>query len=347
MSIRSRLEQREDEWLSPAGARSSNARRVKPEEPSCLRTEYQRDRDRVIHSKAFRRLKFKTQVFLSPDGDHYRTRLTHTLEVTQIARTLARALDLNEDLTEAIGLAHDLGHTPFGHVGERSLAIVFPGFRHNEQSLRVVDVLEREGRGLNLTLETRDGILRHSKPDASISGEMAGTPLTPEAQLVKISDSIAYMNHDFDDAVRNGILQEGDLPDVVASQLGRSHSRRIDTLVRDVVATSGPFTQSVPAGTQVIRMSEPVLEAANAFRSMLFERVYRPVNDLPSTQRAGAVVAELFGYFVEHPHELPSSVVPALTEDSAERLAADAVAGMTDRFAMRTHSRLFPRNRGE
>ena len=191
MNVRQRIEEREREWLAPAAAMAKHATRRSPEDESDLRTAFQRDRDRILHSKAFRRLKHKTQVFLSPDGDHVRTRMTHTLEVTQIARTIARALDLNEDLTEAIGLGHDLGHTPFGHAGERALARVYPGFRHNEQSLRVVDLLEKDGLGLNLTDETRDGILRHSKPEEGIAGEMAGTPATAEAQVVKIADGIA------------------------------------------------------------------------------------------------------------------------------------------------------------
>ena len=338
MTIRSRIEEREENWLCPAGARSRDAERMRKEAPSDLRTAFQRDRDRVIHSKAFRRLKFKTQVFLSPDGDHYRTRLTHTLEVTQIARTISRALNLNEDLTEAIGLAHDLGHTPFGHTGERALARVYPNFRHNEQSLRVVDVLEKDGLGLNLTNLTRDGILRHSKPDKSLSGEIAGTPQSAEAQVVKVSDSIAYMNHDFDDALRGGILEESDLPSLVREHLGTSHSARIDRLVRDIVQVSEAHMGSPVAGQQVIFMSPSILEAADQFRSMLFERVYRPVNDLPTTQRAGKVVEDLFQFFVTHPSEMQRSDDRVATSDTIERQAADVVAGMTDRFALAFHS---------
>ena len=239
-AVRERIEQREDTWLAPAATRARDATRQRSEAPDALRTAFQRDRDRIIHSKAFRRLKYKTQVFLSPAGDHMRTRLTHTLEVTQIARTIARALDLNEDLTEAVALGHDLGHTPFGHAGERALARIFPGFRHNEQSLRVVDRLEREGRGLNLTDATRDGILRHSKPAGDISGVVSGTPTTPEAQVVKIADGIAYINHDFDDAVRGGMLRAEQLPAIAAERLGATHSQRINTLVTDVVTQSRP-----------------------------------------------------------------------------------------------------------
>lgn len=342
MAIRDEIEQHEEAWLAAGGSRSRDARRSKDDVPSAIRTAYQRDRDRIIHCKAFRRLKFKTQVFLSPDGDHYRTRLTHTLEVTQIARTIARALHLNEDLAEAIGLGHDLGHTPFGHVGERSLASVYPHFRHNEQSLRVVDLLENDGRGLNLTEQTRDGILRHSKPDRSIEGEVAGTPLTAEAQVVKISDSIAYMNHDFDDAVRNGILTDRDLPDLVRSTLGERHSRRIDTLVNDVVEESAPLVETPVEGGQVIHMSPPILEAANQFREMLFEKVYRPVNDMPATRMAGNIVIQLFEHFVQFPELIPEQRPATEQPDPVERRAADAVAGMTDRFALRAHAQLFP-----
>ncbi len=344
MSIRESIEDRETHWLAPAAARSRAALRAMAEDSSCLRTEFQRDRDRIIHCKAFRRLKFKTQVFLSPDGDHYRSRLTHTLEVTQIARTIARALNLNEDLTEAIGLGHDLGHTPFGHVGERSLASVYPGFRHNQQSLRVVEVLENDGEGLNLTDMTRDGILRHSKPDHAISGEMAGTPSTAEAQVVKIADGIAYINHDFDDALRGGILTVDDMPEIVVKRLGSRHSERIDTLVVNVVETSQSHMSEQVSSRQVIHMSDPILEATNAFRAMLFEKVYKPVNNLPSTQAAGRVVTELFQYFVDHPSELPPMIIPALANDPLERRAADAVAGMTDRYALSTHARLLPGN---
>lgn len=341
MSIRNRIEEREDRLLAPAAARSCAACRATFEEPSGLRSEFQRDRDRIIHCKAFRRLIFKTQVFLSPDGDHYRTRLTHTLEVTQIARTIARALQLNEDLTEAIGLGHDLGHTPFGHVGERSLASVYPGFRHNEQSLRVVDILENDGRGLNLTDLTRDGILRHSKPDDTISGEIAGTPRTAEAQVVKIADGIAYMNHDFDDAVRGGILTEGDLPLIVAQTLGTRHSERINTLVSDVVESSQASMNEAAGGRQVIRMSQPILNAANVFRAMLFEKVYRPINDLEATQQAGRTVVDLFRYLSANPAELEETTPAALKDDPLDRRVADAIAGMTDRYAIRSHQRLF------
>ena len=340
-SVRERIEQREDQWLAPAAARSVVATRPVPEGRCALRTDFQRDRDRIIHSKAFRRLKFKTQVFLSPTGDHMRSRLTHTLEVTQIARTIARALDLNEDLTEAIGLGHDLGHTPFGHAGERALADVFPGFRHNEQSVRVIDYLERNGAGLNLTNDVRDGILRHSKPNDSISGELAGRPSTAEAQVVKIADGIAYINHDLDDALRGGMLVESDVPTIVLDRLGRRHSTRINTLVTDVVEQSNGNLNHAVGGSQVIRMSAGTLEATDALRAFLFERVYEPINRQPATLHAQGVVRALFRHFVEHPEELPVAIAPALSGESVERRVADVVSGMTDRYAMHRYESLF------
>src|SRR5438093_3023874 len=234
-------EEREREWLSPRAALASASKGRETAEPQDdLRTCFQRDRDRIIHSKAFRRLKHKTQVFLSPEGDHYRTRLTHTLEVSQIARTISRALRLNEDLTEAIGLGHDLGHTPFGHAGEAILNEIAPGgFRHFEQSLRVVDLLEMEGRGLNLTWEVRDGILKHSKGTGAVfTKQDQGRPATLEGQVVRVSDIIAYVNHDVDDAIRSGLIQPSDIPKEVTEVLGESHSQRINTLVSDVIHSS-------------------------------------------------------------------------------------------------------------
>ncbi|MDD5093024.1 MAG: deoxyguanosinetriphosphate triphosphohydrolase, partial [Dehalococcoidia bacterium] len=274
-NIRQWLEERE-EGLSPYAAQSRLAKRDKPEEPSPIRTEFQRDRDRIIHTKAFRRLKHKTQVFIAPMGDHYVTRLTHTLEVSQIARTIARALRLNEDLAEAISLGHDLGHTPFGHVGEDVLNQILPGgFRHNEQSLRVVEVLERGGEGLNLTTDVREGILKHSKPREGLMGECWDAPATFEGQICKIADSIAYINHDIDDALRAGLITLDDLPRLVTSTLGDSHSKRINTLVSDVVDYSWAVTglveeESPPA----ILLSPAILEAMNTLREFLFERVY-------------------------------------------------------------------------
>jgi dGTPase len=341
MTVREHIEQREHEWLAPAAALAARAHRMRPETESDLRTAFQRDRDRILHSKAFRRLKYKTQVFLSPEGDHFRTRMTHTLEVTQIARTIARALDLNEDLTEAIGLGHDLGHTPFGHAGERGLARVFPGFRHNEQSLRVVDRLEKDGKGLNLTDPVRDGILRHSKPESTITGEVSGTPQSAEAQVVKISDGIAYINHDFDDAVRGGMLTEADLPRIVTATLGQTHAGRINTLVTDAVMTSRKQMQRPFEGGSVIQLSPEVLEATNVMRDFLFERVYHPLNQEQPTRHAEDIVEALFSHFVACPNELPTVFAPQLDGETPQRSAADVISGMTDRYATRCYEAIF------
>ncbi len=340
-SIRHDLEAREETWLCAGAAHAAAATRVISEPESDLRTAYQRDRDRILHCKAFRRLKHKTQVFISPSGDHVRTRLTHTLEVTQIARTIARALRLNEDLVEAIGLGHDLGHTPFGHAGERALATVFPGFRHNEQSLRVVDLLEKDGHGLNLTDDTRDGILRHSKPDAAIAGEMAGRPATAEAQIVKVADGVAYINHDLDDAIRAGLLNVGDVPPLALRVLGQSHAQRIDTLVRDIVASSAAHVQEPVCGRVVIQMSPTVEEAADVLRQCLFDRVYGPVNLQPGTDHARRIITDLFHWYLDHPDAVRDAHPLAVTDDSIERQTADVISSMTDRFALRTWERLF------
>lgn len=340
-TIRSWLEQRETAWLRPAATCSAGVPRRYPEDESPLRTAFQRDRDRVTHSKAFRRLQRKTQVVIAPEGDHYRTRLTHTLEVTQIARTIARALRLNEDLVEAIGLAHDLGHTPFGHAGERALAEVFPGFRHNEQSLRVVDRIEREGRGLNLTEPVRDGILRHSKPAGAIAGEIAGRPRTPEAQVVKLSDGVAYVNHDLDDALRAGLIAESDIPRTALRVLGKSHAQRIDTLVRDIVSGSDPLLDHGAPGAQVILMSDEVQVAADRLRDFLFERVYAPINRAEGTMQAQRVVRWLFEHYVSHPDQVPAEFAHALADDGVERVAADYVASMTDRYALSRFEALY------
>lgn len=341
MTPRERYENREASWLVPAAIPSIAAiRRVY--EPRCsLRTDFQRDRDRILHSKAFRRLKYKTQVFLSPSGDHMRTRLTHTLEVTQIARTIARALGLNEDLTEAIGLGHDLGHTPFGHAGERALARMFPGFRHNEQSVRIVEYLERDGQGLNLTAQTIDGILKHSKPERSITGAVSGIPATAEAQVVKISDGIAYINHDFDDAVRGGMLSESDLPELVKTRLGRRHSERINTLVCDVVEQSAPLLSHLESGEVMVVLSASIREAADEMRNYLFERVYAPINDLPSTRHAEHAVEALFEHYLTRPETVPAIIAPQIAGEPLERRIADTISGMTDRYALRCYDDLF------
>jgi dGTPase len=334
LNIRQRSEEREA-GLSPHAAKSRLSRgRVRPEEPCPIRTAFQRDRDRIIHSKAFRRLKHKTQVFIAPLGDHYVTRLTHTLEVSQIARTIARALALNEDLTEAIALGHDLGHTPFGHVGEDELNELYPqGFRHNEQSLRVVDRLENDGRGLNLTWEVRDGILNHSKTRLEILGPGWGKANTLEGEICKIADLVAYINHDIGDAVRAGIIAEGDLPLAAARVLGISHSARINTMVSDVIeyswAASGINTQESPA----IGMSPKVLEATDTLRRFLFERVYDIRSAQEESERAREVIRRLYKYLTEHEGKLP--VEYRLYSDNIERRVVDYIAGMTDRYALR------------
>jgi dGTPase len=298
-----------------------SAGRVRPEPPDGVRNEFQRDRDRIIHAKAFRRLMHKTQVFISPDGDHFRTRLTHTLEMMQISRTIARALDLNEDLAEAIALGHDLGHTPFGHTGEDALsqARVAYGrtFRHNEHSLRVVDHLEKEREGLNLTLEVRDGILNHTGN---------GYPSTREAEIVRIADRIAYVNHDVDDALRAGIISWGDLPTEPLSVLGEKMSVRIDTLVRDMISNSKEKGE--------ISLSGTVYEALMELRAWLFDHVYLDPGSREKEKAAGVVVA-LFEHYLEHPDERARSDSDPLLE------TVDFVAGMTDRYALATYRRLF------
>ncbi len=336
MTIREALERIEHDTLSPCAARSGGAHRARPEDPSDVRTEFQRDRDRVIHSKSFRRLMHKTQVFIAPVGDHYRTRLTHTLEVSQIARTIGRALRLNEDLIEAIGMAHDLGHTPFGHAGETALADVYPGFRHNEQSLRVVDVLEKGGKGLNLTHQVRDGILRHSKPRTGLTGHVTGQPETLEGEVLKLADGIAYINHDLDDAVRAGMIAPGDVPKEAVAVLGGTHAQRINTLVLDVVSSS------IADGDDArIAMSPPVRAAADGLREFLFERVYVPLNERSDTVRAQHLVRTLFAHYEADPMRIPAAERAAQPTDSPARQAADFVSSMTDRFAVDTFRSLY------
>jgi len=312
--------------------------RLKPEEPCSMRTAFQRDRDRIIHSKAFRRLKHKTQVFIAPLGDHYVTRLTHTLEVSQIARSIARALNLNEDLTEAIALGHDLGHTPFGHVGEEVLNDLSPaGFRHNEQSLRVVDILEKDGQGLNLTSEVREGILKHSKSRAGILDENWEMPNTLEGQVCKIADVVAYINHDLDDALRAGVIREDDLPPSALSVLGRSRSERINTSIRDIVECSWAargegLTMDV---TKPIIGASPVINAAmNVLREFLFQRVYHSALVEAEAAKARKVVQALYHYFISHEEGLPRDY--ALQGQPLERRVVDYIAGMTDQYAIQT-----------
>jgi dGTPase len=339
MGLRQQLEEREERALSPWAARSARSRgRLRPEAECSLRPAFQHDRDRILYSKAFRRLKHKTQVFLAPTGDHYRTRLTHTLEVAQIARTMARALALNEDLTEAIALGHDLGHTPFGHAGETVLDQLLPGgFRHHEQSLRVVDLLEKEGRGLNLTHEVREGILHHSKGRGDFLAPVAEAPeLTVEARLVRAADLMAYIAHDTDDAVRGGVLDPGDLPPEVLRVLGDRLSRQIDTMVRDLV------TKSL-AGGGGLAMSPEVAEAMWSLREHLYRRVYENQEVHADFERATRVVSELFSRLMSDAGFWRRWVGSPRPEepDRRRRAAADYLAGMTDRFALHVFEESF------
>lgn len=314
------------ETLSPFAMLSQNTRgRETPIELCQIRTDFIRDRDRILHSKSFRRLKHKTQVFLSPQGDHYRTRLTHTLEVSQIARTIARALRLNEDLTEAIAMGHDLGHTPFGHSGEDVLDELLPeGFEHNVQSLRVVEKLENDGEGLNLTFEVRDGILNHKKN---------GKPVTLEGYVVSLADRIAYINHDIDDAMRAGVLKESDLPASCVQVLGDSHGKRINTMILDVVEQS--------FGKPFVQMSDAVFEQFNALRDFMFERVYKNPVAKSEEEKAKRMIRELFAYYLEHTELLSGEYAKYLEQDGKERAVADYIAGMTDNYAVSEYVRIF------
>jgi dGTPase len=320
-----RIRAREERELAPSATRSYPARRQREEPDSGLRTPFQRDRDRIVHCKAFRRLKDKTQVFVAPAGDHYRTRLTHTLEVTQISRTVARALSLNEDLTEAIGLGHDLGHPPFGHVGEDALDGCLSerfglSFMHHEHSLRVVDVLERDGLGLNLTDAVRDGIVGHSG--------RAPAPATLEGKIVRVMDRVAYINHDIDDAVRAGLLSPGDLPAGPIAILGDAGSRRIDTLVHDMVEHSAAAGDIVQGDTVGAAMGE--------LRAFMFERVYLGVEATREHAKIRGVIKSLFDHYCAHPEDIPDSIPPG----DLPRRVTDYLAGMTDRFCIRTFETL-------
>jgi dGTPase len=347
MTVRERLEQLEREILAPYATRSAESRgRPRPEPPDPVRTAFQRDRDRIIHCKAFRRLKHKTQVFLDPEEDHYRTRLTHTLEVAQIARTISRALRLNEDLTEAIALAHDLGHPPFGHTGEEALDETLqrylPGrrFRHYEQSLRVVDVLEKEGQGLNLTHEVREGIAGHSKGRADLSEAESEKTTTLEATVVRIADRIAYLNHDLDDGIRAGLLTPHDLPRDLLDFLGQTHSQRIARMVMDVVEQS--------EGKPIVQLSPPMLEAMNRMKEFMFERLYHHPRVLAEREKMRVIISQLFDYYMEHPDMLPENFRPAEPSYEAQvQSVCDYIAGMTDRYAIQRYIQLFlPRNWG-
>ena len=327
--------ERKEEALSSYATKSRDSRgRMRWEEPCPIRTCFQRDRDRIIHSKAFRRLKHKTQVFIVPLGDHYVTRLTHTLEVSQIARTISRALNLNEDLTEAIALGHDLGHTPFGHIGEQILNELCPeGFKHNEQSLRVIDFLENDGYGLNLCWEARDGILNHSKGQIDILGEGWTDVGTMEGQVCKIADVIAYINHDIDDAVRAGLVTENDLPNSAIAILGTRRSQRINTLVCDIVSYSWVVSGKGGVGESGIGMNLSVLQATNELRQFLFDKVYRPSLESEGAKKAKKAMQLLYSYFLRHEDKLPREF--GLLNDGKERKVADYIAGMTDQYASR------------
>ena len=327
MTIREALEKREHEILSPFATKSDETKgREREEEPCRIRSHFQRDRDRILYSKSFRRLKDKTQVFLTPNGDHYRTRMTHSLEVAQNARTLARALRLNEDLAEAIALGHDLGHTPFGHAGERALRSVCPtGFAHNEQSLRIVEKLEREGKGLNLTFEVRDGILNH---------ELELTPATPEGKIVRLSDKIAYMHHDMEDAVRGGILELSEIPQDIGSVIGRSTNDWFDTIFNSIVEYS--------ADKEDITMAGEVYEAMMRLRKFMFERVYTNPVAKSEEGKAQDMIKTLYDYYLSHTDRFPAYLLEMMEKgESRERIVCDYISGMTDRYAISRYEELF------
>lgn len=338
MKIRETIQARENMSLSPRAAASCASRGRQRDEAACpVRTCFQVDRDRILHSKSFRRLKHKTQVFLSPEGDHYRTRLTHTLEVAQIARTVARALQLNEDLTEAIAFGHDLGHTPFGHAGERVLnELLADGFHHVRQSLRVVDLLENDGAGLNLTWEVRNGILHHSKGRGALLGRSADDlPVTLEGQVVRLADVVAYVSHDLDDAVRAGLVAGDAVPPGLRQVLGNRHGERINTMVVDMIEAS------LEADIATIRLSAPVAHAVIELREWLFHSVYQAPSVVADFHKASHVLRELFQYFVAHPGELTACGGRKGEEDSVDVAVVDFLAGMTDRYAMNLYQRLF------
>lgn len=328
MSIREDLEKMEQLYLSPFATLSMDSKgRLKEEEPCDIRPVFQRDRDRILHSKSFRRLKDKTQVFLTPEGDHYRTRLTHTLEVSQNARTIAKALRMNEDLVEAIALGHDLGHTPFGHAGERALDRISPtGFKHSDQSVRTVDILEKGTQGLNLTFEVRDGIMNH---------QTEGIPATLEGKIVRLSDKIAYIHHDMDDAIRGNILKERDVPREICEVIGYSTGERLDHFIHDIVTTS--------TNKKDILMSVEVAEAMKKLRSFMFERVYTNPEAKSEEQKAEVLMETLYEYYHKHIELLPRDLIRLMEErgESRERIICDFLASMTDRFAIAKYEEIF------
>ena len=328
MNIREEQEKREHLIFSPYASFSDESRgRDRDEEPCPMRTIYQRDRDRIIHCKTFRRLKHKTQVLLAPEGDHYRTRLTHTLEVAQIARSIARALNLNEDLTEAIALGHDLGHTPFGHAGERTLNSLCPmGFAHYKQSIRVVEFLEKDGQGLNLTWEVRDGILNH---------RTSGNPSTLEGKAVRLSDKIAYINHDIDDGIRAGILKESDIPSEYTDVLGNSTKERLNTMISDIIINS--------IGKNDLVMSEPVRKAMTELRKFMFESLYLNPTAKSEEAKADKLITELYRYYVANTDKLPDTYKRFITEfdERPEQVVCDYIAGMSDQYSISKFQEIF------
>jgi dGTPase len=327
MTIREQLEQREQEILSPYATLSSHSKgRARGEEQCDIRPVFQRDRDRILHCKSFRRLKDKTQVFLTPDGDHYRTRLTHTLEVSQNARTIAKALRLNEELVEAIALGHDLGHTPFGHAGERALNRICPlGFEHSNQSVRTVEILEKGGRGLNLTCEVIDGIRNH---------QTSGNPHTLEGKIVRFSDKIAYIHHDMDDAIRAGLLAERDIPEDIVQVLGHTAVVRLDRFIHDVITTS--------MNCNDILMSEPVANAMKKLRSFMFDRVYENQDAKSEEKKAEALMETLYSHFLKHSDDLPQEYLELISVgEPREKVVCDYVGAMSDRYAIALYEELY------
>ena len=340
INVRQMLEDRERSFSAYASRSTTSKGRKLSENKSALRTEFQRDRDRIIHTKAFRRLNHKTQVFISPIGDHYTTRLTHTLEVSQIARTIARALNLNEDLTEAIALGHDMGHTPFGHVGEEVIGDLIPGgFRHNHQSLRIVDILAKSGEGLNLTYEVRMGIKLHSKPRSDIFRKDLLNDLTLEGQAVRISDAIAYLNHDIGDATRAGILKEDDLPPFSRRMLGGTKSNRINTMVTDIVESSSQLLSKENSEPN-LTFSNSILEAFTLLRNFMFQEVYLPVSGGEESTKSREILTFLFSHFEKNPDQIPSEYW--IRKEPITQMVVDYVSGMTDRYALRTAENLSP-----
>jgi dGTPase len=346
-TVRQRLEQEEYARLSPLATKAAEATRPVPEEESPVRTAFQRDRDRIIHSKAFRRLKHKTQVFIGPVGDHYRTRLTHTLEMSQIARTVARALRMNEDLTEVVALAHDLGHTPFGHAGEDALRQIYdPSFKHNYQSLRIVDYLARDGVGLNLTNDVREALVASTPVEETLASEGLGYG-SIESKIVKLADTIAYINHDTDDALRARIITQADLPPIASQVLGQTNSERINTLVTDIieqnwnVAYPDSNLAALDHCTIELKISPRVQEAADLLKQFLYTHVYTGSEAKAEVHKVDHLIKTLFDYFLAHIDELPPESRANPRNESKERLVVDYIAGMTDRFAISTFEKLF------